>query len=380
MDEIWKCIVHKHATEIYCSTCKSYLCLECLSSHNSSCSSPEYVHVFKRAEKIIIPKIDNLSKSISSDTEITKEITSLVRELNSTVPKLKKTVREHDEIVKLLKELTGRMKGYMGTAKFQHIADQMRISLTHDKKKLESVLKKEDDKQVVALTKKILSLEESKKNENSEKELIPKIKKDIKRLDYLKTYDAIINDLQFLAARCQRLKLCNYIIGWTLDRKYLTRKMTLSNDGLTYGNSASDGYPGIIGTIPFDSGICLFKVTPSGLNCAGKEGFGIIEYDKYLEKVKKDPTTPAVHDDMIGFFYQNLEKRMKAIKKAVMTMNSPYIVKVDLNNYVMSIKGNNTHLETELKPGVLYVPCFSCGCTDNKFVIEVLDSETDDKI
>eukprot|EP00831_Metopus_contortus_P002815 TRINITY_DN11049_c0_g1_i8.p1 TRINITY_DN11049_c0_g1~~TRINITY_DN11049_c0_g1_i8.p1 ORF type:complete len:148 (+),score=29.49 TRINITY_DN11049_c0_g1_i8:3-446(+) len=70
--------------------------------------------------------------------------------------------------------------------------------------------------------------------------------------DDIKAYKSLIKTLELLAFKCQHYRLNTFISGWKCDRKYFTSKMTLSEDGLTYGNSASNGYPAIIGDTPLE--------------------------------------------------------------------------------------------------------------------------------
>ena len=261
--------------------------------------------------------------------------------------------------------------------KFQPIADQMRIGLTADKRRLETALKSDNMEAVITLTKKITGEAEITKKENLEKHIIGKIKASIPNITYGKHYKELIETLQALAIRCQRLRLSGYMADWKCDRKYFGRKMTLSEDGLTYGNSAGDGYPAIIGDTPIEMGVCMFEVIPSGLNCNGKEGFGIVELEVYKAAYASSPETPAVHDQMIGFMYSTDVHNMTAVQSAAMVMDKPYVVKVDMNTLTMTIKGQGVLFTATLKPDKVYVPCFSLGCTGNKLQIKLLSTDDD---
>jgi len=377
MEKIGECLLHQRVTEIYCSACKSYLCIECLNAHDLSCDSTKYIHVFKHAEQFALPRFDKMTEELTSDKEINNEAENLVKELAAVVPDLKSVANEHIQSMNILKNLAKQLESMAAPTRVQPISEQMRAGLTNDKKSLENAIKSENLECVIKLTKKIIGEAEITRKENLEKEAFAQIKSAISSMSYTSKYKETIDNLQALAIRCQRLRLCGYITNWKIDRKYLSRKMTLSEDGLEYGNSASDGYPCIIGDTPIETGICIFEVIPTGLNCTAKEGFGIIEYNTYLDKVKADPVTPICNEQMMGVFYSNSIKRMDAKQSGTMQMGSAYRVRVDMGNLTCTIKGPNIEATGKLDANTVYVPCFSLGCSGNKLRIKIIDSESD---
>ena len=375
MDKIWKCIRHDKATEIYCKTCKAYICPECVTDHGEDGHKPEFLHVFDYSQAVASPLLDNLLKDISGkDSEMNFDATEFVFMLGTVVPQIKETVMAHATSVQTLKALVGQIEQYVAPLKQQPFVDRIRKGLTADKKRLEEALKKKDVQTVVTLSKKIEAEGQISGGAEMDKELIAKIKSSITSLTDLKTYKELTQAIQLLAYKCQHLRLNQNVSDWKCDKKYLTTKMTLSEDGLTYGNQAGNGYPGIIGDMPVDSGILAFEVTPSGLCCSGKEGFGIIEFEKYKAKFAADSTTPTIHDDMIGLQHNNVAKNMTVVSGSELRNNEKYVVKADLTNCKMTIKGPGCHIKADLKPETVYVPCFSCGCRNNKFIIKPADA------
>ena len=150
-------------------------------------------------------------------------------------------------------------------------------------------------------------------------------------------------------------------------------QMSLSEDGLTYGNTATNGYPAIIGTLPFDSSLYAFEVIPTSLDCKGKEGFGIISKDDYLNAYESDKATPTVYNSMIGLMYRQEAKNMDVKEIRDMEMGSKYYVRVNIPELYVTIEGPGTKLKAELKSGIVYYPCFSCGCSNNKLKIRPLE-------
>lgn len=61
-------------------------------------------------------------------------------------------------------------------------------------------------------------------------------------------------------------------------------------------------------------------MTPTGLNCTGKEGFGIIELEAYNNIYKANKDRPEIYNTMIGFLYRNVAKNMTAVKLNNMVM------------------------------------------------------------
>lgn len=379
MDKIWKCISHDRATEIYCKTCKTYICPECLTNHMTDGHKPDLIHIMRYAPEVALPILDHLLKDISGkDSEMNLDATEFVATLSSIVPLIKEAVSSHAASVNQLKSLVNQIEMYVAPLKQQPFVDRIRKGLSADKKRLEEALKKKDIQTVVTLTKKIEAEGQVAGGSEKDKALVSKIKTSIGSLSDLKTYKDLISAIQMLAFKCQHLRLNACITDWKCDRKYLTSKMTLSEDGLTYGNQAGNGYPAIIGDTPFDSGVLAYEAQPSGLCCTGKEGFGIIELNKYLSRWAADNVTPLAHDDMIGILYSNTAKNMTVVSGSDCRNNEKYIVRADMNTLTLTIKGPGCNCKATLKPDTQYVPVFSCGCRNNKIIIkplEILDDE-----
>jgi len=378
MEKIWRCKTHDKGFEIYCDACKNYICVECISNHEEVCANPKFVHVFKHATEVGLPKIDKmLEEMTSTDSEIASEANSLMGALSEIAPQLKQVITEHHQSSQILKSLVSQLESKIIPSKQQPISEQIRMGLTSDKKRLENALKDDEMQTVITLTKKIIGESEVSRKTDFEKPAIQKIKAKIATMDYINSYKELTDCLTQLSSKCQRLRLGGCITSWKCDTRYLSRKMSLTPDGLTIGNTSGDGYPAIIGDTPIDTGICIYEVVPTGLNCTGTEGFGIIELEKYKTIQAANADTPTVGNDIIGYMYSNEAKNMTAVRSKSMEMGSKYIVRVDMNNLTMTIKGNDLLLTASLKPATVYVPCFSTGCTGNKFAIKPLDFDAD---
>ena len=125
----------------------------------------------------------------------------------------------------------------------EHYAEQIKKGLTIDKKLLEEAIKKKDIQMVITLTKKIEAEEELAKDKDRDKMLIKKVQESMGMVNDLNDYNELKNVLQLLSFKCQHLRLNQCVSDWKCDRRYFTTKMTLSEDGLTYGNNAGNGYP-----------------------------------------------------------------------------------------------------------------------------------------
>jgi hypothetical protein len=379
MDKLWKCPAHDRVAEIYCKTCKSYICVECLTTHAIDGHKPEYIHVLKYSPTVALPLLDHILSDIGSkDSELNFEASEFISTMTAVLPQVKEAIFAHAQSVSLLKTLVTQLEGYLGPVKQQPFVDRIRMGLTSDKKRLEKAYETKDVQTIITLTKKIEAEAKVSAGSEGEKVLIKKTKEKLATLSDLSRYKELIEVIQLLVFKCQHFRLNQSLAGWRCDRKYLSTKMTLSEDGLTFGNQAGNGYPAIIGDVPFDSGIFAFEVSVSGLCCNGKEGFGIIELEKYLTAHRADNTTPAVYDHMIGLLHTNLAKNMTVVSGHDLRMNEKYVVRVDLLAYQMTIKGPGASLKADLKPDTAYVPCFSCGCRNNKIVIKPLEGDIDD--
>ena len=347
--------------------------------HGSDGHKPDYIHIYKYSPEVALPLLDHLLKDISGkDSEMNLDASEFVDTLGTIVPTIKEAVFAHAESVLVLKSLVTQLEMYVAPLKQQPFVDRIRKGLTADKKRLEEALKNKETQTVVSLTKKIEAEVQITGGAEKDKELIGKVKGTIASLSDVKVYKQLIDAIQMLAFKCQHLRLNQCITDWKCDRKYLTTKMTLTEDGLTYGNQAGNGYPGIIGDTPFDCGILAFEVTPSGLCCGGKEGFGIIELSKYKTKFASDSTTPTIYDDMIGLFHNGTAKNMTVVAGSECRNDTKYLVKADLSTLKMTIKGPGCSLKTDLKADTSYVPCFSCGCRNNKLAIKPVEAYGDD--
>ena len=379
MDKTWKCLTHDALAELYCRGCQKYICAECLTTHADDGHKAQYVHIVNYAAESALPTLDYLLKEIgNADSEKNLDATELVSSLGKVMPAIKETINAHVQAVTLLKSLATQIEASTGPAKQQPFIERMRLGLTSDKKRLEQALKNKELQTLVTLTKKIEA--EGKVTGGIDKDLalIAKAKEKVRTLVDLKNYQELSDILQLLAIKCHRLGLAHGQSDWKCDRKYLSSKMSLSEDGLTFGNTAGNGYPAIIGDVVFDSGLCVYEVVPTGLCCNGQEGFGMIEHEKYLAAHRADSSTPTVHDNIIGLLFGNVAKNMTVVAGSEMRMQEKYIVKADLISLEMTIKGPGCSLKAPLKADTAYVPCFSCGCQNNKLAIRPLEMADDD--
>ena len=375
MEKIWKCIQHDRITELYCKSCENYICPECIVKHGLGGHKPDLIHVYDYAPEIALPTIDHLLKDVSGmSAEVNLNATEFIAKLGTIIPGIKATADTYSDNVQMLNTLINQIEMYVNAKQKEHYAEQIKKGLTIDKKLLEEAIKKKDIQMVITLTKKIEAEEELAKDKDRDKMLIKKVQESMGMVNDLNDYNELKNVLQLLSFKCQHLRLNQCVSDWKCDRRYFTTKMTLSEDGLTYGNNAGNGYPSIIGDTPFDSGILAYLATPSGLCCNGKEGFGIVELKKYKAKHAADNVTPAIYDEMIGILYSNVAKNMTVVNGSTLKNNETYTVVANLASLTMTIKGPDCNLKANLLPDTVYVPCFSCGCRNNKIVIKPIES------
>ena len=84
-------------------------------------------------------------------------------------------------------DLAKRLDCCNGPIKYQPISNQMRLSLTKDKRQLENAINSNKDEVLITVTKKVVSAAEGQKSSSSEKELINLIKSELKELYYMNT-------------------------------------------------------------------------------------------------------------------------------------------------------------------------------------------------
>jgi len=368
------CVRHQALNSMYCKVCKEYLCPECITDHGTELHKPEYMHITQYAPAYVLPKVQKLIEAIPEETKDTdKEIEELKEGLEELLPELNEIVKFHETGLKYLKQIATTLGCSPHQRKKEKYSDNIKKGLDLDKALLEKMIKGKNIKGTLKIVQKIDEVAELYKKKTPIINLLTEFQKDIeilKKRDILKN---ISNITGIIGTKYRLLKATRYNKDWKCDRKYLTTKMTLSEDGLVYGNSTSSGYPAIIGDVSFNDGLYAFEVIPEGLDCTGKEGFGIIEHDLYLSAFETDPVTPTVHDKMIGFLYKRQAQNMTAVNITDMALGAKYYVKVNMVELTMEITGPGVLLTTKLKPDTSYVPCFSCGCTSNKLRIRPLD-------
>ncbi len=369
------CMKHDRENEILCETCHTFICPECVTEHGTDGHPAKYVHIMKYAPTAILPKIDSLVDAAKAkEKTINDEAIQLVDSLQTFIPKLVELVKVHTQSAAVLKSLASQLKTYGQQKPEAVFHDKVVAGLNSEKKRLQQVLKEKNVREVLKLAQRIESEAAITEKQETPHAIMEKIYKAIEPLQDVKIYQPLISSLEMAIAKCHFLRLVHYIKDWKCDRQYFSSKMYLSEDGLTFGNTASSGYPGIIGDTPFDTGLYAYEVIPTHLECSGKEGFGIIERDKYVSVFNSDRNTPTVYDHMIGYLYKNVAKNMTVERMADMRMDDKYYVRVNMVELVMTITGPGVSLRADLKPGVVYVPCFSCGCSSNRLKIRPLDS------
>lgn len=291
------------------------------------------------------------------------------------MPKLTEIITIQEKKFQNLQKMLKQLKVFSQHTSKGSFGDVMIKGLQSDKKNCEKAMSDKNPELALKIALKVQAEALINQISVSPSDLVKQMEIDIKKLDELKLYEQALIAASMMLTKCASLRMMHTDFNWKVDRKMLSSKLTLSEDGLTLGNSASNGYPGAVGTMPFiDGGMYAFRVTPQSLQCSNKEGFGIIEADKWKAAHKKDSVTPLVHDDMIGFLYSNTAKNMKSDTIESMKMDQKYYVRVNLVDYNVNITGPGLSLHADLKSGTEYYPCFSLGCSSNKLLIKPLEN------
>eukprot|EP00826_Nyctotherus_ovalis_P006155 TRINITY_DN11427_c0_g1_i3.p1 TRINITY_DN11427_c0_g1~~TRINITY_DN11427_c0_g1_i3.p1 ORF type:complete len:435 (-),score=114.17 TRINITY_DN11427_c0_g1_i3:34-1338(-) len=374
--QLVKCLSHNALNEIFCDSCNKFVCPQCLSSHSAHNQEGSFTHVFKYSQDKIMPVFDSLMETVDErEKNVERESLEVIMTLQEVIPRLVEAVMQQKKKLMELKVVTERLKEYCNTTEGEQITGDSVISgVVADKERLERAIKEKNIQETLKFSVKAKMEEPLTKLKTPIKTIMQNLENAMEKLNHQREFEKIFAAMSGMLAKCNSLQLLPYINNWRCDKAYLSGKMYLSEDGLTFGNTATNGYPAIIGNLPFDSGLYAFEVVPHGLECSKKEGFGIVEIEKYLAAVRRDPVTPAVSDEMIGFLFSKEYKGMKAIRAGEMQMDAKYYVKVNIPELTMTIFGPNLLLRAELKPNVVYYPCFSCGCSSNRITIRPLET------
>jgi len=369
------CLTHQNLKEMYCTTCKIYLCPECISFHDALPVEHDYLHITQYAPKMAIPKIDELIEATPERIkEASQEIEELKNGLEEFISPFIQLVDDHEAHLRSISILISQLNSNMKQKPNMNTEKEVKRSLDNTKKRLKRCLEGSNIIEALKIAQMVDNQEKLIKLKSPHKELIKGLKDILDKINEADIISEVYNIIVKLFLKYDSFKIPRYVNDWKCEREYLSEKLKLSEDGLSVSVSTSNGYPAIIGDVDFYRNLYAFEVIPEGLDCNSKEGFGIIEKDKYLEAQKSNPSTPTVYDKMIGYFFKNEAKNMTIESMKDMEMGKKYIVKADMLNLVMTIKGPGVSLTANLEPDVAYVPCFSCGCKNNKFKIRPLIS------
>lgn len=374
--QLVKCLSHNVFNEIFCSGCSKFICPQCLCDHSAHNEEGTFTHVFDYSRDKIMPVFDSLMETAGErEKNAERESVEVITTLQEVMPRLAEAVMQQKKKLMELKAVMERLKEYCNKTEGEEITGDSIISgIIADKEKLERAIKEKNIQETLKFSVKAKTEEPLTKLKSPIKTIMQNLESAMERLSARKEFERTFAAVSGMLVKCNSLQLLPYINDWKCDRAYLSTKMYLSEDGLTFGNTATNGYPAIIGNVPFDSGLYAFEVVPHGLECSKKEGFGIVESEKYLAAVRRDSNTPSVSDDMIGFLFSKEYRGMKAIRAGEMLMDAKYYVKVNIPELTMTIFGPNVLLRAELKPNVVYYPCFSCGCSSNRITIRPLET------
>lgn len=378
--ETTNCLKHSYMNEIYCTVCKTFLCPECISEHGKGTHTAKYVHAIDFSKDETVKQIDKLTEEAKGkDHLIQAESTEIIEKLQTIVPKFDSLVEMHIKQTKMLKMLALQLNTFSKSKQKGSFVENICSELGNEKKRLIAAQTNKNIAEVVKIANKIERETKLVTSSETVSSMIGKMEKALAELEKAEVYKPSFEAASSIATKCGQLKLVQYQNNWKIDRQYFSSKMFLSEDNLTFGNTASSGYPGIIGDLPFDFGLFAFEVIPTSLECTGREGFGIIERDRYLAIWNSDKSTPEVSNDIIGFLYRNEAKNMHAERMADMVMGSKYYVRVNMMDHKVKITGPGLLLTADLKPDVIYVPCLSCGCSSNRIKIRPLSEFDEDE-
>ncbi len=379
MDKIWLCQKHARPLEVYCTRCKSQICPECISTHESpACPEPDFDHVFKHAAEASVPKLDGLIKEAASlGPEHDVESTDLLTSLYNIITPLKRLVDEHTDYMEKLKAGFKQIESYAKSVQ-KAKKTSAEAELQQCKKRLQAAVSSQNISETIRVLKKIDAERGKQVDKGADKALVMNVAGKLKDEKPVEDLRKLAEEVQKVLFKCQRLRLNFSVFNWRCDRKYLSPKLALSEDGLEITCIQGTNYACIIGDTPIDYGIMVFEVTSSGLCCSGKEGFGVIEYDTFRDIYAANPNLPSAYDHMIGLMQGDVAKGMVILTGNELLLDVPFTVSINMCDHVLNVKGPGTLLTAELKSGVRYVPCFSLGCTRNKFTIRPLEALFDE--
>jgi len=379
MEKLANCVQHNRPLELFCLTCKKLICPECLSTHDNTCPECDYEHILQYSQRITLPKLDAMiSENEMQGPENDIESQELLTSLYNIITPLQRTVEEHTTYMNQLKSVDKEINLILKGAKVKLELEGKQKEYEKYEKRMHQALKDHNIKEVVTLCKLITTEGEKRRGYKEEIKIMNDIKPNLNTEKDIEAIRKVADEVQLILFRCQRLRLNFSVLNWKIDKNFLSPKISLSENCLEISCSQGTNYASIIGDIPIDYGQMSFEVTSSNLCCNGKEGFGLIEYEKYKEIYAANPLCPSAYDDMIGLFQGDIVKGMLILTGNELLLDVPFTVNIDMCNLVMNIKGPGTLLTTELKSGVQYVPCFSIGCTKNKFIIRPLEAIIDE--
>eukprot|EP01022_Parablepharisma_sp_SALTPOND_P026608 TRINITY_DN64480_c0_g1_i1.p1 TRINITY_DN64480_c0_g1~~TRINITY_DN64480_c0_g1_i1.p1 ORF type:complete len:473 (+),score=18.53 TRINITY_DN64480_c0_g1_i1:130-1419(+) len=371
---IYTCPAHGKLNELVCETCGRYLCPECITNHTLECPNASYNHVFGYASTKTLTTLKYMEDHVKKNSEETKqEYKVIMASVEGLSAKLSKVACVYSVNLKRIESLLKKL-GVTGLFRneSENCAKNVIKTLEAQKSQLIQALKENKRREVLKITQSVEAFQAA------ESIGMPFLK-DLKQGAYLleettKLSASAIDNTKSLIAKLHRVGTTQYCKDWKCDRNYYNDRMHLSKTCLKFGCESRSGPVAIIGDKAISEGLMAFEVTPIRLEGKGKDGFGVIELDKFLAYWLKDKPPVLIEDHIIGLLYPNVPKNMTGIVGKNIVLNSKYYVQVNMSTGTVRITGNEVSLYGNLKFGVEYVPCFVCGQYKSKMSIKPLSS------
>jgi len=378
-----KCIFHNKDIEVACITCDSYMCPYCVSDHGKQCSNPNFTHILGYASMKTMNILDNLLKKNSTQTEKEKtESVNIQNLLLKLSTHMEKTAAQYSLIIKQIEKLSKRLtETQIIKSGPENSAESNVRGLEMNKKQLQNALKKNDIKSTCKIVQIIDSYEKAT-SERVDNDLIINTLHDGEKIlsKALHAADISICDAKGLSAKYRHLSNVKELNSkWKLDNKYKPKDSYISDNLLRCGNSAQTKYSVFIGDLPISEGYMAYEINPNKLTTEKKEGFGIVEFDKFIEYHTGKITIDNLLKHFIGCFYKNAPMNMSAAKGAGLQTNCKYYVKIDCVTGSLRISGKGISYSADIMMGTTYVPCFIAYSQKSKMTIRPLSNYCEDE-
>ena len=198
----FNCLMHEEINEIYCKTCKSFICPKCITNHTNDGHIPEYQHILDYSPKEILPKIDSLlTETKKKEGQIVHDINDVLNSMQMLLPELTQQVDKQEKKCEELRRNIHKLKMYSSHAINFAQAGTIKQCIVSDQTRMKEALNSHSVSDVIRL---VVKLKAEKEQSNCKTiDLLREMEDSVEELKKIGVYDnALAISEIIMATRC----------------------------------------------------------------------------------------------------------------------------------------------------------------------------------